>query len=92
MLSQPQLQNICLLLVGDHRQCRYLQEDTLTWQWFCVKQKKLTKGRIDKNLNAFFEECNEKGLDHKSQGIPLGDNCRGYPIFKNIVQGYDQLP
>ncbi|MCK9458336.1 MAG: hypothetical protein M0R80_01680 [Proteobacteria bacterium] len=92
MLSQKQLQDICLMFVGDHRQCRYLQEDPLAWQWYCIKHKKVAKKRMDETVNEFLENCKITGIDPHVQGVALGDNCPGYPIFKNIEQGYDKSP
>jgi hypothetical protein len=90
MLSQKQLQDICLLFIGDHRQCRYLQEDPQQWQWFCVKHKKSAKDRIDSGLESFYEECAANGIKPNTvPGVAQGDNCKGFPIFKNLMQGYD---
>ena len=89
MLSQKQLQDICLMFIGDHRQCRYLQEDPMAWRWYCVKHKQSAKKRLDDNISKFVAECNEAGIDSRSQGLAMGDNCQGYPIFKHLIQGYD---
>jgi hypothetical protein len=92
MLSQKQLQDICLMFVGDHRQCRYLKEDPLAWQWYCTKHKKSVKDQTDASVNQFLQDCKMQGIDPQKQGVALGDNCSGYPIFKNIEQGYDKSP
>lgn len=90
MLSQKQLQDICLMFIGDHRQCRYLREDPQSWQWYCMKHKQTTRDQIDENVDHFIEDCKRQGIDPYRQQVPLGDNCQGYPIFKNIEQGYDK--
>ena len=89
MLSQKQLRDICLMFIGDYRQCRYLKEDNLAWQWYCVKHKKTEKKRINEAVDEFLEHCKEQGCDPHQQGVALGDNCSGYPILKYITQGYD---
>lgn len=89
-LSQKQLQNVCLLFCGDHRQCRYLEEDTTSWKWNCIKHKKSAKDAKDKEIEKFVCQCNMNGIDPKTKGVPLGDNCAGYPILRNIEQGYDK--
>lgn len=89
MLSQKQLENVCLLFCGNHKQCRYLDEDSRSWKWYCVKHKKSTKDLKDATIERFIQDCQFKGLDPKVQGVALGNNCGGYAIFKNILQGYD---
>jgi hypothetical protein len=89
MLSQKQLQDICLMFSGNCRQCRYLREDPMAWQWYCVKHKKSTKEKTDEKIAQFIAECKKNGIDPYSQGEALGDNCKGYPILKHIQQGYD---
>lgn len=89
MLSQKQLQDICLVFIGDNRQCRYLQEDPTSWQWYCIKHKQSSRDRRDQQIDSFLEECKKNGINPKNQGVALGDNCPGYPIFKNLMQGYD---
>lgn len=90
-LSQKQLQDVCLLYIGDHRQCRYLaQDDTDSRKWYCLKKKGTDKATIDNRIKQFEEDCRKKGIDPKSQGIPLGDNCGGYVVLKQVEQGYDK--
>lgn len=90
-LSQKQLQDVCMLHSGDHRQCRYLaQDDNDPRKWYCLKQKKTDKATIDNRIKQFVDDCKKKSIDPKSQGIPLGDGCDGYTVLKHIEQGYDK--
>ena len=89
-LSLKQLKDVCMLYSGDHRRCRYLaQDDTDTTKWYCLK-KSSKKYDIDDESQEFLKDLKKKGLDPRKQGIPLGDNCAGYPILKHIDQGYDK--
>jgi len=90
MLSKKQLQNICMQNSRTSKRCRYLaQDDTDSTKYYCVKQSS-KKDEIDVDLEEFIEESKKKGHDPYKQGIPLGDNCPGYPILKYIEQGYDK--
>ena len=89
MLSQKQLADVCLLYTGNERQCRYLEEDGRTWDWHCTKLRAVTKNKRDATCATFLSECQTKGIDPQKQGVPLGDNCSGYPILKHLEQGYD---
>jgi hypothetical protein len=91
-LSQKQLQNVCLLFCGDHRQCRYLEEDSTLWKWNCTKHKKSAKVNKDLAVENYVDQCNQNGIDPKTKGVPIGDNCPGYPLLRNIEQGYDKDP
>lgn len=88
-LSQKQLEHVCLLFAGNYKQCRYLEEDSRTWNWSCLKHKKDIKEAKDKAIEKFLNDCKAKGLDPKAGAVALGDNCSGYPILKNLTQGYD---
>ena len=89
-LSQKQLQNVCLLTCGKStKTCRYLQEDPRTWEWNCVKLKQSAKDQRDKIVKDYLDECQKQGIDPANRGVFLGDNCHGYPILKNITQGFD---
>ena len=90
MLSQKQLQNVCLLYSGNHKQCRYLVDDPKDWKFYCVKHRKKDKARKDMEITAFIQDCKKKGIDPKSQQVALGDNCKGYPLLKHVEVGYDK--
>lgn len=81
-LTIKHLQDICLLGHRDKsKTCRYLKNDELEEnKWYCQKLQPLVKSKIDKNL-----------VDAKSNHIPSGDNCEGFPLFKHIPQGYDVI-
>ncbi len=88
MLSPKQLKDVCLL-GGNHLQCRYLAQDDDQSKWFCLK-KSSRKQEIDEEIVEHLKELNKKGIDPIKQGIPLGDNCSGYPILKHKEQGFDK--
>jgi hypothetical protein len=90
MLSQKHLHDICLLFDGGYKQCRYSEEDSQTWKWYCVKLQKDHKAAIDKNVEEYLHECKKKGIDPKKGTPSLGDNCQGYVVLKYLEQGYDQ--
>ena len=88
-LSKNQLHNVCLLYSGNHKRCRYLAQDDNDWnKWYCLKRTS-KKADIDVETEDFIRQTRKKGQDPTKAGIPLGDNCQGYPIFKFIEQGYD---
>ena len=89
MLSQKHLHDICLLFSGGYKQCRYAEEDPKTWTWHCAKLQKDRKAVLDQQVEKYREECKKQGVDPKKGGQAMGDNCKGYPVFKNIEQGYN---
>jgi len=89
-LSLKQLQDVCLFNSGNYKRCRYLAQDDLDpTKWYCVK-KSSKKEEIDDEASIFLAELKKKNMDPRKQGVPLGDNCSGYPILKHVIQGYDQ--
>lgn len=90
MLSQKQLEDVCLLYGGTSKTCRYLRQDDLDpGKIHCLKHKKKDKSKIDKAVSDWVTECHKKGIDPWNQNKPIGDNCAGFPVLKNTVQGYD---
>jgi len=57
-----------------------------------MKQRDGRKKQIDASVDKLLDECKRKGLDPEAQGVPMGDNCDGYPILKYLEQGYDVDP
>lgn len=92
MLSQKHLHDICLLYGGGYKQCRYAEEDPSTWKWYCIKLQKEKKKARDKAIDEYMAECKKNGIDPKKGGGTIGDNCKGYVIFRHIEQGYDCDP
>lgn len=89
-LSKKQLQDVCMLYSGS-QMCRYLsQDDADPSKWNCLKHRPIEKKKIDDKIDQFLAECKKKGIDATKQHVPLGDNCGGYPLLKNIEQGYDK--
>ena len=90
MLSQNQLENVCLAWDHTAKTCRYLrQDDTDSTKWYCLKHRKREKQKIDEKVQEFLQECQNKGIDPTNGHLPLGDNCTGYPVLKFVEQGYD---
>lgn len=88
MLSPKQLKNICLYNQHNHRMCRYLYQDDVDYtRWYCAKLHPSKKDKVDAAVSDFLKDCKKQGTDPKSQSVPLGDNCYGFPILKHIVQG-----
>lgn len=89
MLSLKQIQDVCLIH-GQHKRCRYLcQDENDRSKWQCAK-KTTEKQEIDDECNIFIRDITNKGLPLNKQGVPLGDNCDGYPPMNHIEQGYDK--
>lgn len=82
-LSKNHMENVCLIRHGDKsKMCRYLSNDELDESiWVCRKLHPVSKARLD--LEA------ESAVRRGDRGIPCGDNCPGYPLLRNITQGYD---
>ena len=89
-LTQKQLQDVCFLWGGSN-QCRYLDEDQDDKgnQVHVCRKMSPNKQIIDEEVDEFFKDVNKNGQDPMKQGVPLGDNCRGYIVLKTKPQGYD---
>jgi hypothetical protein len=89
-LSLKQLNDVCLFPNTNYKRCRYLGQDDIDGsKWYCMK-KTAKRAEIDDESNEYLADCHKKGIDPRSQSVPLGDNCPGYPILKTIEQGYDK--
>lgn len=88
-LSKKQLTDYCQLH-GGSGMCRYLDQDETDYtKWNCWKHRTLDKKKIDAKVDQRIADCLKLGLDPMQQGYPIGDNCSGYPLLRNIEQGYD---
>lgn len=88
-LSKNHVINICLLGNGD-KQCRYLANDDVNYdEYYCLKHKREIAKKIDAEANKHVAPSPNA---FSPTQFPLGDNCKGYPILKNIEQGYDVSP
>jgi hypothetical protein len=66
------------------------QDDAAYDKYYCLKLKPVEKAKIDKKLQETVAKDRANRIDPKTQGYPMGDNCQGYLLLKNIPQGYDQ--
>lgn len=83
-LSTKHVKNICLLNQGQAC-CRYLGLDDVDFsKYHCLKHKTELRKKIDDYVN---KQSNLK--DPSNKNLPVGNNCQGYPVLKNIEQGYD---
>ena len=90
-LSKKQLEDICLLNSGDSGTCRFLRDDDNSYNcWHCVKLRPKESSKINMKVNEFIRDCKKKKQDPHAQNVPLGDNCKGYPLLKHVDQGYGQ--
>lgn len=78
--------NVCKQGFTDGEQCRYLSTESNTREYQCLK-KTIHKNKIDQEVSEFYRK--NYGLDSDVFLPPLGDNCKGYPIFKEKMVGYD---
>lgn len=88
MLSDAQLQNVCLLY-GGAKQCRFVEQDDYDWNKHYCKKKTPDKKDINKMAAEFVKEKKAQGIDPRSLGEPLGDNCLGFLPLTSLLQGYD---
>jgi hypothetical protein len=82
-ISKNHLENVCLFRHQDKSEmCRYLANDELDESlWICRKLHCQSKKKID--------SCVDSAILRGDRTVPSGDNCPGYPILRNITQGYD---
>jgi hypothetical protein len=89
-LSLKQLTDVCLVYGGSAR-CRYLAEDELDGsKHYCLKMAQARRTEIDEEVKDFLAHCKKKGTDPTQHGLPIGDNCKGFPVLKHVEQGYDK--
>lgn len=89
MISEKHLQDVCMQNCGS-KTCRYLHNDELNPnQWYCHKLRPIEKFKIDLNVENFVRDCKKRKISPKSLNQPLGDNCEGFLVLRNIKQGYD---
>jgi hypothetical protein len=89
MLSERQLQDVCLWFSG-YKQCRYLRFDDMQMdQCYCIKLRQEERDKADDKVLCHLSECAMKSINPQNQDVPIGDNCSGYPLLKFVEQGYD---
>ena len=80
-LSELHVLNVCQ--IGTPSQCLYLQEDEMGKDAFqCLKLSAQKKYIEDFGAN--------RKADSSLPNLSKNDNCKGYPIFRYKVVGYDQ--
>jgi len=79
------------MMYSGHQQCRYVDEDLDDSGNIVYVCKKLSSDRsiVDLEVNEFLDDMKKSGQDPISQGVPLGDNCKGYIKLTTKAQGYD---
>lgn len=88
-LSQKHLNNVCLLGKGS-KTCRYLYNDDLNQsKWYCNKLRPIEKSKIDVSIDNFIFDCKKRKINPNELERPLGNNCEGFLLLKNIKQGFD---
>jgi hypothetical protein len=90
MLSAKQLKDVCLCNDTGNKKCRFLGTDeNNSNKFYCLK---LTQRAVEINqeVDEFIKHCRKKGKDPYSENVPLGNNCQGYPLLRDIEQGYDK--
>lgn len=91
MLSDKQLEDVCLAFDPTSSRCRYLDQDGEDMhKFYCLKKMIDRKAIIDLETKNYITDSQKKGEDPYKKNVPLGDNCGGYPKLKYLVQGYDQ--
>lgn len=90
MLSKKHLNDVCLLYDQTCRKCRYVSQDEMDYNKFHCLKLSSEAAEIDQEISEFVKECKERGKDPYKEDVPLGDNCLGYLILRNIEQGYDK--
>ena len=70
--------------------CRYCETNYGTNGLVVICLKRTPKKKIiDAQVKSFVTDCVKKGIDPQKQGRPMGDNCQGYLMLRNIQQGCD---
>lgn len=88
MLSEKQVEDVCLAHTTTADTCRYAFRDG--FEWFCAKCNRISKERIDEVIEDFEQDCLKNNVDpYAASMMPLGNNCAGYPFLRLVQQGYD---
>ena len=86
-LSNKHVVDVCLCYFAKE-QCRYLDSGD-DGKYYCLKQSPSDKKTVDRKLKETLEEYIKDGGDINDLELPIGNNCKGYPILKHVEQGYD---
>lgn len=85
-LSYQHVLHVCKLNCGKE-ECRYLNEDELTRNNFQCMKLSPQKESIDESVEY---AKNNKEQKKKYETYGFGDNCKGYPVLRHKIVGYDQ--
>lgn len=88
-MTLKQVQDKCLH-GKDADQCRFLAADA-TGAFYCLK-KTGDRPDIDQEADDFIRRQRKAGVNPYTLAVPIGDNCKGYTLFKSKMQGYDLDP
>lgn len=89
-ISPKHLADVCMLGLG-HKECRYLNSEldsSGNVQYFCEK-KSIERQNIDIEVDEHIKDSLANGIDPNKAELPLGNNCKGFLPFKDLLQGYD---
>lgn len=86
-LSPNQLAHVCLK-GGGEGECRYLSEGD-DGNFYCLKLVAMRRKKIDEAVTWFEKTRTDHGLDPADEAVPQGDNCKGYLLLLDVLQGYD---
>lgn len=90
MLSAKQLKDVCLSNDTTHKKCRFLGQDENDYNKFYCLKRTARANEINQEVEDFLKECRKKGKDPYAERVPLGDNCQGYHLLRDLEQGYDK--
>lgn len=85
-LTKLHVINVCKQGQGS-AECRYLEEDGVLFPgtYQCLKSSPHKK-IIDEEV----EHYQKRHRQRKNDDVPMGDNCKGYPVLRHKSVGYDQ--
>lgn len=81
-LSKLHVINVCKL--NEDEECKYLEEDYLEDGVFNCLKLSSHKNTVDK-----ITETNRQNKKFEVR-TKSADNCKGYPLFRHKICGYDQ--
>lgn len=87
-LSKLHVINVCKF-GAKQGECRYLEEDAVQPNVYnCLKLSPHRK-IIDEEVEQYSRKARYGGKRYIDD-MPVGDNCKGYPVLRHKTVGYDQ--